>query len=632
MTDSSSSTAAGTATLDDTDDTPTLFGIDWRSPDSIYVMIAVTGLALGGGLWLAGIADWPERVWTIATIPPVVALAIQIVVSLRQGNFGLDAIAFLSMSAALAFGEPLAANVVALMYTGGQLLEDYASGMAQREMTALLGRVASTAMQLVDGQTVEIAVKDIEPGDRLLIRHGEVLPVDGRVAVGESALDTSALTGEALPVRVSVDSEVLSGSTAVGPSFELIATQASRDSIYAGIVALVQKARAEKPPVVRLADRYALGFLVVTLAISGLAWWLSGDPIRALSVLVVATPCPLIIAVPVAMVSGLSRAAKSGVLIKGGGALEALAGVRTAILDKTGTLTHGQAALTDITTMGTVEANEILRLAASLDQASAHVLAAPLILEARQRDLTLEVPTETVESAGAGVQGRVGERHVALGGRRYVAGVLGVDGASFPAPRHAGSSQIWVAVDGELAGLLQLDDQVRADASESVDGLRAAGLTRIVLASGDRMAAVEAVGATVGADEVLGELRPDQKVDIVRREAARSPVLMIGDGVNDAPALAAASVGVAMGARGEAASSEAADVVLLVDQLAPVVGAVRIARRTQMIALQSVVVGIGLSLLAMIAAALGYLPPVTGALIQELIDVAVILNALRALR
>ena len=453
------------------------FGLDWRDPVLLYVVVAVLGLAVGGALWFAGIEDWPGRVWTVATIPPAVALAIQIVNSLRQGNFGLDAIALLSMSAALAFGEPLAANVVALMYSGGQLLEDYASGRAQKEMTALLGRVAATAMKLVDGQTVEVPVKDIEPGDRLLIRHGEVVPVDGQVAQGESALDTSALTGESLPVRVAAGADVLSGSTAIGPAFELVASKASRDSIYAGIVSLVEKARADKPPVQRLADRYALGFLIVTLVLAGLAWALTGDPIRALSVLVVATPCPLIIAVPVAMVSGLSRAAKGGVLIKGGGALESLARIQTAILDKTGTLTHGQAALTSIAVFDTVSEDEVLRLAASLDQASGHILAATLIVEARRRGLTLEVPSDTEESAGAGIAGRIGERRVALGGRSYVAGQLGVAPDSFPSVARGGASHIWVAVDGKVAALLSLEDKVRTDAASSVDGLRAAGVT-----------------------------------------------------------------------------------------------------------------------------------------------------------
>jgi heavy metal translocating P-type ATPase len=607
-------------------------GIAWQDPSFLFVVVAVLGLMIGGGLWFVGAEDWPGRVWAAATIPPATMLAVQIVTSLRRGNFGLDAIALLSMSAALVFGEPLAANVVALMYTGGQLLEDSASRRAQREMTALLDRVAPTAMRLVGGRTVEVPVTDIEPGYRLLIRHGEVLPVDGRVAHGETAVDTSALTGESLPVRVTEHDEVLSGSTTTGPSFELIATRAARDSVYAGVVALVEKARAEKPPVQRLADRFAIGFLIVTLAIAGLAWALTMDPIRALSVLVVATPCPLIIAVPVAMISGLSRAASGGVLIKGGGALEALARVRTAIIDKTGTLTHGRASVTAISRLGSLAEDEALRLAASLDQASGHVLAATLIAEARRRDLALVVPVDTSEIAGAGITGTVGDHRVVLGGRRYVADALGVAPEGFAVLQEMGNTHIWVAVDGVPEALIHLEDKVRSDASSSIEGLRAAGLSRIVLASGDRTDAANEVGDAIGADAVYGELLPEQKVAIVRQEARRAPLMMIGDGVNDAPALAAATVGVAMGARGEAASSEAADVVVLVDQLEPIVGAVRVARRTRAIALQSVVAGIGLSLLAMIAAAFGYLPPVSGALLQELIDVAVILNALRALR
>jgi heavy metal translocating P-type ATPase len=604
-----------------------------RHQATIYAGIAAAGLALGVLLWLAGVPGWPGRVWFAATLPPLVALALQMIGSLQRGDIGLDAIALLSMSAALLFGESLAANVVALMYTGGQLLEAYAAGRAEREMTALLGRVATSAMHFVDGRLVEVPVSDLAAGDRLLIRHGEVLPVDGRVASGPAALDVSALTGEPQPVRVSAGEEAMSGSTSVGPAFELIATRPAAESTYAGIVALVETARTARPPAQRLADRYAFGFLFLTLAIAGVAWMISGDPIRALSVLVVATPCPLILAVPVAMISGLSRAAAKGVLIKGGGALEALTSVRTVILDKTGTLTHGQAALTGTTSLGAMPETEILRLASSLDQASGHVLAAALVAAATDRGLVLDVPAQVSESAGAGIEGIVSGRRVAVGGRSYVEGVIGLDAASFPAtPPEGGSTHVWVAVDGKLAGVLHLEDHVRSDAASVVASLRATGIGRIVLASGDRNDAAHEVGSRVGADEIFGELTPEAKVDVVRAEARRAPVMMIGDGVNDAPALAAATVGVAMGARGEAASSEAADVVLLVDRLEPIAHAVEIAHRTRTIALQSVVVGMGLSVTAMIAATFGYLPPVTGALLQEAIDVAVILNALRALR
>jgi heavy metal translocating P-type ATPase len=604
-----------------------------RYASLIYAGIAAAGLVVGALLWLARVPVWPDRVWFLATLPPLIALAIQMVTSLRRGDFGLDAIAFLSMTAALAFGEPLAANVVALMYAGGQLLEDYAARRAERSMTALVGRVAAMAMRFVEGRLVETPIDTIAPGDRLLIRHGEVLPVDGRVATAEAVIDQSALTGESIPVRVNLGGEALSGSTSVGPAFELVTTRPAADSTYARIVALVQAAREQKPPAQRLADRYALGFLFLTLALAGMAYLLSGDPIRALAVLVVATPCPLILAVPVAMIAGLSRAATRGVLIKGGAALEGLAGIRSVIFDKTGTVTHGEASLRAMTPLGSMSEDEVLRLAASLDQASGHVLASALITAARERGLTLSVPAAVAESAGSGVAGTVDGRRVAIGGRRYVAGVFGLNAAAMPPnPSDRGSTHVWVMVDGAPAGILHFEDRLRDDAAALLSALREQGITRIVLASGDRTEAVEEAAGRIGVDAAFGELTPPQKVDIVRAEARRAPVMMVGDGVNDAPALAAATVGLALGARGEAASSEAADVVLLVDRLEPVVDAVRIAHRTRGIALQSVLVGIGLSLAGMLAAALGYLPPVMGAFLQEAIDVAVILNALRALR
>jgi heavy metal translocating P-type ATPase len=598
-----------------------------------YAGIAAGGLLLGVALWAGGNGPWADRVWLFATLPPLLALAGQMAVSLRRGDFGLDAIALLSMTAALLFGETLAANIVALMYAGGQLLEAYAAGRAEREMKALVGRVAATAMRLLDGRLVETPVAEIVPGDRLLIRHGEVLPVDGRAAAADALLDLSALTGESAPVRLSVGGEALSGSTSVGPAFELVVTRRAAESTYAGIVALVERARAQKPPAQRLADRYALFFLAVTLALAGAAWLLSGDPIRALSVLVVATPCPLILAVPVAMISGLSNAARRGVLVKGGGALEGLAKVRTVIFDKTGTLTQGSASLLGTTTLTALPAEEVLRLAASLDQASGHVLAAAIVAEARQRKVPLSVPAEVSESAGSGISGRVDGRLVVIGGRSYVASAGGIDAASFPAlPRGTAATHVWVAADGELAGVLHMEDRLRPDTPAMLGALREQGIERIVLASGDRGETVRQVAEGLGVDTAIGDLTPEAKVEVVNAEARRAPVMMVGDGVNDAPALAAATVGVALGARGEAASSEAADVVLLVDRLGAVVDALRVAHRTQAIALQSVAAGMGLSIVAMIAGALGYLPPVAGAFVQEAIDVAVILNALRALR
>ena len=382
----------------------------------------------------------------------------------------------------------------------------------------------------------------------------------------------------------------------------------------------------------RLADRYAIVFLGLTVGMALIAWLTTDDPTRALAVLVVATPCPLILAVPVAIISGMSRAASQGALIKDGAVLEALARVRTAILDKTGTLTRGRPSIVLIKSTS-VSKEEILRLAASLDLASGHVVATSLVEAAARAGLELLPPTDVAEIPGKGIEGKVGGRNVAIGGDVYV-GARSVDAdnllGEIVAPK--GGLSVAVAVDGKVVGVILLQDQLREDARYTLDALRAAGIERIILASGDESEIAQSVGRSVGADEILGNLTPLGKVEIVRRESVRGPVMMVGDGVNDAPALAAAGVGVALGARGSAASTEAAGVVLLVDQLLPLTKALEIARRTQIIALQSVFGGLGFSVGGMVVAALGYLPPVQGALFQEVIDVLVILNALRALR
>jgi heavy metal translocating P-type ATPase len=597
------------------------------------VSVAVLGLVIGGILWAAGRADLGPVLWAIATVPVLIALLFEIAASLAKADVGLDIIAALSMTAALVFHEPLAANVVALMYSGGQLLEDFAEGRARREMSALLGRVARTAMRREGAGLEEIPIESIEPGDTLLIRQGEVLPVDGRVAVGQAAgLDVSALTGEAIPIRLDAGGEALSGSTSVGKPFDLVAVRPAADSTYAGIVRLVEAAQASKSPMMRLADRYGLVFLVFTVFLAAVAWAISGEPVRALAVLVSATPCPLILAVPVAFISGLSRAAKSGLLVKSGGAFETMARVKVAVLDKTGTLTRGAAEVSGIRTANGFAADEVLRLAASLDQASGHVLATALIHAATQRGLVLSAPNGVTEEPGAGITGMVEGHQVAVGGDGYVKLRIGEGDPLQLHSAEAVSVTVAVAADGELAGVISLTDPVRPDAQAMFVELRKAGISRIVLASGDKLAMARAVGAAVGADEVLADLDPASKVATIDKARAYGPTMMIGDGINDAPALAAADIGIAMGARGSAASSEAAGAVLLVDELAPVAAGLAIARRTQRIALESVWVGLGASVLAMSAAALGYLPPVEGALLQELIDVAVILNALRALR
>ncbi len=601
----------------------------------ILLPFVAAAFLAGATAWFAGEPGLAAGLWIGGTAIVLATLIVEIAVSIRRGQFGLDLIAALAMAGALALGEHLAGVIVALMFSGGQALEDFAQRRARREMTALLRRVPRRAARYRDGRLEEVDLAALAVGDRILVRRGEVVPVDGIVWSEVAVLDESALTGEALPVRRRRGEPVLSGSTNAGDAFDLEATSDAADSTYAGIVRLVEAAQVARAPMARLADRYAIVFLGVTVLMAGSAWVVSGDAVRALAVLVVATPCPLILAVPVAIISGVSRCAKRGILVKGGGALELLAGVRTVLLDKTGTITDGRARLIDARVRDDLHPSELLRLAASLDQGSHHVVARALVSTARARDIPLDMPTHVREVPGSGIEGRVCGHEVAVGGLDFVR--ERARDTEFAREIQAwiqrdGTVAVVVAMDGAVAGALLLADEVRPEAGTVVRHLRDAGVERIVLVTGDRADLASGVAAMLGVDQVISEMKPQDKIAAVHSERSHGrPVLMVGDGVNDAPALAAADVGVAMGARGAAASSEAADVVILVDRLDRLASALHIARRSRGIALQSVYAGIGMSMAGMTAAAFGYLSPVQGALLQEAIDVAVIANALRAL-
>jgi heavy metal translocating P-type ATPase len=437
-----------------------------------------------------------------------------------------------------------------------------------------------------------------------------------------------------MPVEHLASDRVRSGAVNVGPPFDMRALTTADESTYAGIVRLVREAQDSKAPFVRLADRYALWFLPLTLLVSAAAWLYSGDPVRALAVLVVATPCPLILAAPVAIVAGISQAARRGVIVKGGGALETLARVRTLVFDKTGTLTAGSPRVASVEAFGLIGSTELLRLAASLDQVSPHVFADGIVVAARDRQIALHFPEGVQEHPGKGIDGVVDGHRVALGQARWLQdGKPMPEAAAEVRKRLAddGASAVFVAVDGAISGALIMVDPVRTETPGALRMLRHAGINRIVLLSGDRKDVAQQVGGALGVDAVFSEHTPEQKVEAVRRERANAVTVMVGDGVNDAPALAVADVGIAMGARGATASSEAADAVIVVDRLDRVAEAVLIARHARNIAVQSVVAGMALSIVGMLLATAGMLPPVAGAIFQEAIDVAVILNALRAL-
>ena len=601
----------------------------------VMVALALTGVLAGAVAWVLGWQSAADLAWAITTAIAVPPVAISLLQRLRHGSLGVDLIALLALAGALAYHQYVAGALISLMFATGQALEAYGGARARGELTALLARAPRTAHRLSGPAIETVPVDAIRPDDRLLVAVGEVLPVDGVVLAIPALIDESAITGEAAPAHRESGEKVLSGSVNAGAPFELLATAPAGESTYAGIVRLVREAESSKAPFVRLADRYALIFLPLTLGLSALAWILSGDPVRALAVLVVATPCPLLLAAPVAIVSGMSRAAAAGIIIKGGGALETLGRATLLFIDKTGTVTTGVPALRGTIAFGDLAPGTILRLAASLEQASSHVMAEAIVKGAGERRLELVAPRDVREEPGYGVRGQVDGRLVAVGRRNWVlAGQPTPAAASVAEERVAdqGASTVFVAVDGTLVGMLWLTDPIRPDAAATIQALRDAGVRRVTMISGDHASVAARIGAALKVDVILAEQSPANKIEAVRAARTEGITVMVGDGINDAPALAAADVGVAMGARGATASSEAADVVLLVDRLDRLALAMSIARRSRRIAVQSVVAGMALSLIAMAIAAAGWLPPAPGALLQEGIDVAVILNALRALQ
>jgi heavy metal translocating P-type ATPase len=598
-------------------------------------LVTAGAIATGAGVHLLNAPRAGDAVWAAAVAVALVPLTASVAGSLRRGDMGVDAIALLAMAASLALRELLAGAVIALMLGGGNALEAAASRRARRELSALLQRAPRIAHRRVGGAVEEVAVEALVPGDLVLVRTGEVVPVDGVVVGGRATLDESALTGEPLPVARAVGGEVRSGTANAGDAFDIRATRPASESAYAAIVRLVREAESQHAPFVRMADRYAAFLLPATVLLAGCAWALSGEPVRALAVLVVATPCPLILAAPIALVSGVSRAARVGVVVKGAAVVEQLGRARTVLLDKTGTLTLGAPGVERVVSVDGVGDDELLRLAASVDQLSAHVMAEALVHDAEGRGLALAEACDVREVPGDGIEGTVDGHHVTVGSRAFMRAQGVPTAGAIAALDLPGRSPIHVGLDGTLAGAIVMADRARPDAAGAVAALRAAGARRVAMVTGDDRAAAEAVARAVGLDEVHADCDPEGKLAVlrdIRDDPVNRPVVMVGDGVNDAPALAVADVGVAMAAAGSTVSAEAADVVVTVDRIDRVAQAMHIGRRSLGIARQSVLAGMGLSFVAMIAAALGHIPPVGGALLQEGIDVAVILNALRALR
>jgi heavy metal translocating P-type ATPase len=596
-------------------------------------MILVVGAVLH--FLTAGRADaW---VWTIGLTLTGLPLVWRTVRGMARGEFASDVVATLAIVVAVVLQQPIAGLVIVLMQTGGEALERYAEGRASAAVRALEQDAPRVAHRVAaDGaHTEDVSVEAIVVGDHLLIRPGEMVPCDGVVVEGASHVDTSRITGEPLPRKAVVATSLASGILNVDGPLTLRATATAGESQYARIVELVRSAQESKAPLQRVADRYAVYFTPITLVVCAIAYALSHDWQRVLAVLVVATPCPLILATPVAIIGGINKAARAHVVIRHGGAMEQLGEVTTAVFDKTGTLTVGTPEVSRVIVTDGIPEGELLRLASSVEQRSGHLLARSVVRAASAAGLTLARADEVAEEAGRGVRGVVDGRRVYVGTSSYIDDYV-ADGAATSVPSTSDSVpglHAHVAVDGRRAGAIEFADRVRPGLPAFFGELQRLGITRTLLLSGDSTAHTRAIASMVGLSDARGELMPEDKVRIVRKLVDDGEhVVMIGDGTNDAPALSAAHVGIALAGHGGGITAEAADIVMLGDDVSRVADVIRISRRTLRIARQSIRVGLGLSAAAMLVAAAGYLPPIAGALLQEAIDVAVIMNALRASR
>jgi len=604
-----------------------------------YPVFSLTAaVAVAGGI-LALVGNDAAAQWIISIFALAVAAkeSVNMVRSILKGRWGIDVLAVTAIIATVLVGEYWASIIIVLMFTGGEALEDYAETRAKRELTALLDNTPQIAHREVYSSagaekgalfaTEDCAVGELKIGDVVVVKPGELIPVDGTLLNAEATLDESSLTGESIPVERTKGDAVISGSVNGSAVFRMEVTAIAADSQYQRIVELVKEASESKAPFVRLADRYAVPFTILAYVLAITAWILSGNPTHFAEVLVVATPCPLIIAAPVAFIAGMSRAARHGIIVKNGGTLEKLARIKTVAFDKTGTLTHGQPVLSTVVTAPGIEEDELIRLAAIAEQYSAHTLAHSIVVGAQQRGLTIAPCTDVTETTAAGLTAIIEGKLVVVGKYSFIAEQ---DPSTTRVDISAGELAVYVAIEGKFAGALLLRDELRADAPNTLQWLAALGIRHTLMLTGDGKVTAEHVARELGVTNVQAECLPLDKVRAVEAVTDR-PVMMVGDGVNDAPVLAAADVGVAMGARGSTAASESADVVIMKDDLHRIARAIEIGQQTIRIALQSIWIGISLSLILMVLATFGLIPAVVGAGFQEIIDVIAILNALRAL-
>lgn len=596
---------------------------------SDYSQFGLTLLAIiiALGLDLSNHDQYAHLLLGFAAIANSIPLVWGMINDLREGIYGVDILAATAIIASVILGEYWAGMIIVLMLTGGEALEDYAEKRAKSELTALISRVPTKTHKLKGRKLVDVTVSSVLVNDKLVIKPGEVVPVDCQVIEGESNFDESSLTGESMPVEKKVGDQLLSGSVNIEGSVTVKTLRIAKDSQYEQIIKLVQSAGISQAPFVRLADRYAVPFTIIAFAIAGTAWAVSGEAIRFLQVLVVATPCPLILGAPIALISGMSRATKHGIIVKTGSTLEKLARIKTIGFDKTGTLTEGKPSVQTIITNGKFSQNQIISFAGALEHNSSHILAKAILDEAQNKKIKLPNARQVKETSGHGLSGKVGKNNITLGKQSYI------DSLGIKIPKNIQSKLNQTAsllvVDNQLAGAIIFKDQLRSESKKTLGLLRKLGIKHTLMVTGDNQPTADKIAREVGLTDVYANCLPADKLRAVDG-VTNKPVAFVGDGVNDAPVLAMADVGIALGARGSTAASESADVVIMLDDLSKVASAVDISKRTIFIAKQSIMIGILISIALMFIFATGKFKASYGAAIQEVVDIIVIINALRA--
>ena len=588
----------------------------------IIIAVAAVAVFLQYGL------HWPLLAQGLVTIVgAIVALSMLVgmIKSIKRGDYGVDLLAIMAVVATLSVSEYWAAMVILVMLTGGDALEDYAARKANSELKSLLDNSPQQAHLISDGGTSDVSVNDLKVGDHILVKPGELVPVDGKIIEGSTTVDESSLTGEAKPISKAVDDEVMSGSVNGDQSFTMQATKRAADSQYQQVVKLVQTAESTPAHLVRLADRYAVPFTAIAIVIALLAWWWAGDPARFAEVLVVASPCPLILAAPVAMVSGMSRASRNGIVVKTGSVLEKLAAAKTGAFDKTGTITNGQLTVDEILPADGESTDKLLQMAASAEQNSSHIVALSLRAFAVEGCGNVRPVDLLLDTTGKGIQVTVAGHVVKAGKLKFVAPDSG--------QKFLATTAIYISVDGQYKGAIAFKDHIRPEAVTTMQRLQAMGVQHLMMLTGDQAAIAKQVAAKVGIKDVRTNLLPQDKINALKGVPLdQHPVFMVGDGVNDAPSFVTADVGIAMGAHGATAASESASVVILRDDLSKVATAVDISQDTIKVAKQAVLIGIAICTLLMLIASTGIIPAFVGAMLQEVIDTVSILWALRARR